>query len=168
MIVGGAVIVAAIVDIRLHRIPNWLTGPLLLTAIVLQGVWSPEAWWKGVGAALFAAGLAFVLHFVLWWVKLEGAGDAKLMMGISALMGWPLMLEMSAWRYVLLIPYAIATITVLGRWPNFRLALRWTFQKFLGQDPGEKPEATYMPFGPLIALSLPLAMATPWLDYFAP
>ncbi len=155
-----------------------MTGPLLLVAIVLNGVWATEAsWvtgaaateagWRGVAFAMFCAVVAFALHFAFYLMKLEGAGDAKLMMGISAMLGLRLMLEMTAWRYLLLFPYAIITITVRGRWGNFAAALRWTIGGFLGRDMGERPEPTYMPFGPLIALSYPLALATPWLDYFA-
>lgn len=169
-IVGVALVIAAVFDAWKNRIPNWMTGPLLLVAIVLNGLWATEAGWKGVAYALFSAIVAFALHFVLYLMKLEGAGDAKLMMGIAAMFGIPLMLEMTAWRYVMLFPYAIITITVRGRWSNFAAALRWTIGKFLGRSDevlGERPEATYMPFGPLIALSYPIALATPWLDYFA-
>jgi Flp pilus assembly protein protease CpaA len=166
-IVGFALIIAAVFDAWKNRIPNWMTGPLLLVAIVLSTMWSPDAAWRGFAISLFAATVAFALHFVLYLMKLEGAGDAKLMMGISAMLGLEMMLEMTAWRYVLLFPYAIITITVRRRWGNFAAALRWTIGGFLGRDMGERPEPTYMPFGPLIALSFPIALATTWLDYFA-
>lgn len=155
--------VAAGTDIASKRIPNWLTFGLLAVGLVWQTVAG-----QGLVYALYGAGAAFALHFVLWQIKLEGAGDAKLMMAVGAFCGWQTMLEATWWRYVLLVPYALVTITVLGRWQNFKAAVMWTYMKATGMDVGERPEPKYMPFGPLIALAVPAALYTDWLDFFAP
>lgn len=118
----------------------------------------------GLVAGLLGAGVAFALHFVMWQMKLEGAGDAKLMMGVGAILGWAPMLEATVWRYVLLLPYAVTALTVMRRWPNFIAAVMWVRSKSLGADPGPRPPATEMPFGPLIAVAVPLAIFTSWLD----
>lgn len=161
---------ASVTDVSTKKIPNWLTFPLVLLGVVVQGFLpnTGDVWYMAVGAGLIGAMLAFVLHFVLWQLKLEGAGDAKLMMGVGSLVGWQNMLEMTAWRYVLLVPYALVAITALGRWGHFREALRWTLGKFMGRDVGERPEAKHLPFAPVILLSLPLAWLTTVLDFFAP
>lgn len=158
-ILGIALIIATATDIQSKRVPNLLTGPLILVGIAAQ-------WYFGDGVpyALYSVVLTFVLHFLLYVIKLEGAGDAKLMMGVAALIGWEEMLEASIWRYVILLPYGVVVLTVQKRWDNFKAAALWTFQKFQGLDVGERPEPTYMPFAPLIMIGTIAALSTDWLD----
>jgi Flp pilus assembly protein protease CpaA len=160
VILYGALLIAAVWDARTKRIPNWLTFTLMLAALIYQALAG-----EGMLFALEGLGAAFVLHFALWQMKLEGAGDAKLMMGVGAFVGWATMLEATAWRYVLLVPYAIVAITAMGRWQNFLAAVLWSAEKARGMPVGERPEPAYMPFGPLIAVAVPLAMRTAWLDF---
>lgn len=152
---------AAGLDLRTSRIPNALTFSLLALGLAVSVTIG-----AGLGVALTGVGVAFVLHFVLWQLGLEGAGDAKLMMAVGAFLGYAPMLEATLWRYLLLIPYAVVVITVKGRWGNFRAALQWTLLKAQGSEVGERPEATEVPFGPLIAVAVPLAVYTDVLDFF--
>ena len=77
--------IAAITDLRSHRIPNWLVSAGLLAALLVQilghgfgaGSW---AWLTGA-----AAGLAPFL--VLYLIGALGAGDAKLMASIGGFVG---------------------------------------------------------------------------------
>ncbi len=151
--------VSAIMDAFTSRIPNAITFSLLLVGFIGQTMYGEGAWFATMGA-----GLAFLIHFGLWQLKLEGAGDAKLMIAVGAIVGWETMLEATIWRYIFLFPYAALTLTVKGKWPNFFAALRWTADKMRGHDVGERPEPTYMPFGPLIAVAVPMAVYTGWLD----
>lgn len=134
---------------------------MLAIGLVYQSIWG-----AGLLFGLGGVGLAFVLHYALWSLKMEGAGDAKMMMAVGAFVGWNAMVEATVWRYMLLIPYALVILTVLGRWGNFRDAVRWTLFKAQGVTVGERPEATYMPFGPLLAISVPAALYTDVLDFF--
>ena len=77
-------LVAAGTDIRSRRIPNWLTGPLLLGGLVWSGF---QAGWFGLadaGAACLLLMLPFVLLFLLAG---GGAGDAKLMGALGTWLG---------------------------------------------------------------------------------
>jgi len=80
----GIVAVAAIIDLRTHRIPNWLTFPALALGLVWNLVVSGPA---GLGAALLGvlvgAGL-FLIPYVLGGM---GPGDVKLMGVVGAFMG---------------------------------------------------------------------------------
>jgi Flp pilus assembly protein protease CpaA len=133
---------------------------------MLLGLAAQAAVGDGIMVGLTGLGAAFAVHFLLWKLKIEGAGDAKLMMGVGAFLGWETMLEATIWRYVLQIPYAAVVLTVKRRWGNFRAALQWTMLKAQGVDAGERPEPTIMPFGPLLAAAVPIAMYTNSLDFF--
>lgn len=131
---------------------------------MLIGIVAQWYFGAGVAYAFYSVVFTFALHFLLYVIKLEGAGDAKLMMGVAALIGWEEMVEATIWRYIILLPYGIVVLTVKGRWDNFKAALLWTFQKFQGLDVGERPEPTYMPFAPLIMIGTIAALSTDWLD----
>jgi prepilin peptidase CpaA len=84
---GAAVVCAAIAsvhDVREHRIPNLLTGPCILIAIVLHffsGGWSGAL--NSALAGLLAGGL-LILFFLAGGM---GAGDIKLMAAIGCFIG---------------------------------------------------------------------------------
>jgi prepilin peptidase CpaA len=87
LFMAGALVIAGIggaMDVATHRIPNRLTYPVMLVAIVgrsaLQG-------WHGLGNALVGGligGGAFLVFFLL---HAMGAGDVKLIAAIGCLVG---------------------------------------------------------------------------------
>ncbi len=80
----GIVAVAAIFDLRTHRIPNWLTFPSLLLGLILQFVFSGRAGLvAGALGVLVGAGI-FLLPFLLGGM---GPGDVKLMGVVGAFLG---------------------------------------------------------------------------------
>lgn len=154
-------LVAVVTDIREHRIPNLLTGPLMLVGLLGNAVLADGI---GLWAAFVGWGIAFVLHFLLTVMGLEGAGDGKLMMAVGAFVGWQTMIEATVWRYLLLLPYALAVVVIMRRWHHFLAAVMWSYRKLTGQEVGERPEATEMPFAPIIAIAVPLAMRSTWIE----
>ena len=83
-IVLGASLAAAITDARSRRIPNWLTGPLLLGGLIHAGVVGGVAGLLDSSVACFVLALPYVLLFALAG---GGAGDAKLMGAIGSWLG---------------------------------------------------------------------------------
>lgn len=74
---------AAMKDINSHTIPNWLN-------LAIAGLFLPAAAVSGIpleiiGGHLLAAGLAFVVAFGLFSLRVFGGGDAKM---IPAVMLW--------------------------------------------------------------------------------
>jgi Flp pilus assembly protein protease CpaA len=94
VVVIVAAAIAVRVDLRSRRIPNWLTGPVLLigllwgAACALGAVTSPTvAATRGIGDSLLGALVASLPFLILWLGMGAGAGDAKLMMAIGAWLG---------------------------------------------------------------------------------
>src|SRR5437667_5958119 len=78
---------AGVTDARWRRIPNWLTYPAVVIAIVLHSI---AEGWHGARLSLLgtALGLGLLLPFVL--VRSLGGGDWKLMGGLGAFFGYNL------------------------------------------------------------------------------
>jgi prepilin peptidase CpaA len=84
---------AMLIDIRRHRIPNWLTLPAWVIGIGLHAIlggW--DGFLEGGAGWLLMFGLMFPF-FILGWM---GAGDVKLMAGVGAIVGWGLALQVAA------------------------------------------------------------------------
>ena len=64
----------SLVDFRIHRVPNWITYPLMLA---------------GVARAIALVNATFLVYwfvlFTLWQIRFMGGGDAKLLMGFFGL-----------------------------------------------------------------------------------
>ena len=80
----AAATLAASVDIRYRRIPNWLTASLVVTGLLLN-VW--QFGLGGGGLALAGAGLGLAVLLPFYAVRAIGAGDVKLLAGLGALLG---------------------------------------------------------------------------------
>jgi prepilin peptidase CpaA len=80
--------IAAWVDWRTRRIPNWLTVPALVLGI---GANALAAGWPGAKASLEGAGLALIILLPFVLKRGLGAGDWKLMAAVGAFLG-PLLL----------------------------------------------------------------------------
>lgn len=150
--------VAAVTDARTGRIPNALTFPMMVLGIVIHATLGPDRW-----LGLLGCGAALAVHYPLWTVGVEKAGDAKLMMGLGACLGWREMVEASFWLAILYLPIGLLMLAVQGKLSNLVATARWTLRKAQGQDAGEKPEATWLRTGPIIAVGGVLAWLTSWL-----
>lgn len=81
-------VLAAVLDCRTFKIPNWLTGGGLLLGLagsalfpVQMGIW--------LSGSLAGAGVGLLLMLPLYALKSTGAGDVKLMAMAGAFLGLP-------------------------------------------------------------------------------
>jgi prepilin peptidase CpaA len=84
ILLGILVAVAAVIDMRFRRIPNWL---------VLAGVVAGLAWnlysggLSGLGRAAAGLGVGFILYFPLFLLRALRGGDVKLLAAAGAIAG---------------------------------------------------------------------------------
>lgn len=88
-IVFGVVLLAAVVDVWKYKVHNALTFPLMLTGIAYHGF---EGGGEGVSLSLLGMLCGFLLVLVPFLLGGLGAGDVKLMAGVGAWVGFPLIL----------------------------------------------------------------------------
>jgi len=82
-------LIAALMDWRSHRIPNWLTVPALLLGVAVH---TQLSGWHGTRFAFEGASLALLLLLAPVLTRVLGAGDWKLMGAVGAFLGPVLML----------------------------------------------------------------------------
>ena len=77
---------AAVFDVFYRRIPNWLTVSGVVLGIAMNTlIGAPDA---GLAFSLVGFAVAFGIYLTLFALRAMGAGDAKLMAAIGALVGW--------------------------------------------------------------------------------
>jgi prepilin peptidase CpaA len=107
-------------DVRLLRIPNWLTGGGLAAALALAGATRGAI---GVAYALAGAGAALAALFGPFVLRWLGAGDVKAVMVLGALWGHELVLPTLFWMIVSGGVLAIALLVARGEIGD--LCTRW-------------------------------------------
>ena len=107
---GISVLVASVTDWRWRRIPNALTLPAIVIAIVL---WWPDAGWRGVGLAFLCALVTLIAAMLFQIGGVVGGGDVKLLAAVAAFSGWILFREILVWTA--LFGGAVALIILIYR-----------------------------------------------------
>jgi prepilin peptidase CpaA len=78
---------AAAVDLRIRRIPNWLTVAMMLSGFAQSLTWAHTVT-PGQSALGFLTGFGLTLLF--FWLGAMGGGDVKLLAAVGAWLGpWP-------------------------------------------------------------------------------
>lgn len=149
---------ATVTDATTGRIPNWLTGSMMMVGIGTHVALGPDPWFGVVGAAG-----AFAVHFLLWAIGVIKAGDAKLMMGLGACVGAFEMLEATLWWLILFLPLGLVILAVRGKLGNLWATMRYLVDRARGA-PTDKPPESITIVGPLLALCGFLATTTDWLE----
>ena len=114
-----ALIVAATIDMRTYRIPNLLTYPTMLTALVYHTITN------GLNGLIFSSlGLivGMGLFSIPFFMGVMGAGDAKLMGAVGAVLGCRGVLNASLFTAV--AGGVFALILLFSHYRDFRFVTR--------------------------------------------
>lgn len=76
--------IASYYDLRYHIIPNLLTYPAMLMALIYYGVTNGMEGFVFSGEGLLVGLVALMLPYLIGWM---GAGDAKLMAAVGSILG---------------------------------------------------------------------------------
>ena len=102
LIVAMFTAVAAVSDLRTRQLPNWLTVPSFVAAVVAHSVVDGL---HGLSFALAGFGTGFGILLVLWLIGGGGGGDVKLMGALGAWLGT---------RLIVTVFLASTVLTVIG------------------------------------------------------
>ncbi len=112
-LVSAILILAAWIDGKELRVPNWITFPMVLSGLIYSTCVGGLGGF-GAGLAGMAMGLACLLP--LYVVGGMGAGDVKLMAGIGAWLGWRITVEAFIVSALVGAVIAIVMVLIRGTW----------------------------------------------------
>jgi prepilin peptidase CpaA len=153
----AAVVVAAAIDWRTRKIPNLLTFPVALAAILANAAFGG---WMGGAAALVGLVFGLCIFLLLMLVGAMGPGDVKLMAALGALLGVVNVFWIGL--FTCLVGGLLAILYSVGKGSLPRLLRRtWEMLKFMlfthrlpkAEELGATRE-DYMPYALAIALGV--------------
>ncbi len=145
---------AAGTDIRMHRVPNWITVPASVLGLAYHAF---TAGWLGVGMSLagFALGLALLL--VPWLFGGAGSGNVKLLAALGAWLGPKWLLAAFAVSMVLASTMALSLLLYTA----LRQGLWKASKRFTGAlRSGAAGSEAKKPRRRLLPLAVPVALGT--------
>jgi len=152
---------AARTDVLTRKIPNTLTFPALLLALVTHLVLGGRDGFLSALAGMTVAGVALIPGWLMRWM---GAGDVKLMAAVGAWLGFPQALI--ALLASLVAGGAIAAVVALRRkvfWTavqNATLTGVWTLSRSPGAAPAPLTTGIRFPFALAVLVGCTTAL---WL-----
>ena len=143
--------VAAVVDVRSRRIPNWLCGTTLVAGVLIH-VW--QSGLAGVVVSLAGAALGLVILLPLYVVRVMGAGDIKLLASLGALVGPQGLVSVAVYAA---IAGGIMSICLLGRGGRLPVLLNdvLVFRRLPTPSGATAPYAVAIASGVYLSLLLP-------------
>lgn len=150
-IATAAATLAAAVDVRSRRIPNWLTAGLFVSGVGL-GLWHSG----GAGVFLALAGTVLGLAMLLPFYTLGaiGAGDVKLLAGLGAVMGPQVLVTIAIYAA---LAGGLISIFILAKTGRLLVALH---EIFVEHRPPSASGAK-APYGVAIASGMYLTLVLP-------
>ena len=164
-LVTVVLIVAAIIDGAILKVPNWLTFPFIVSG---WGYGLASAGFTGLGYSLLGTFVGMMLLLVLRNMGGMGAGDVKLLAGVGAWLGTVTTLYAFAATAIVGAVMAIAMVACSGNWfKHYAMMLQIIQEWTTIRQPGKlaeiarerKPRMMLLPYG------IPMAIGS--IMYFA-
>ena len=107
------VVAAAVCDVAVRRIPNWLTAAGMVLGLAMNAFL--RAGWPGVRFSLAGLFAASAVYLALYSLRAMGGGDVKLMAAVGSLTGWENWIAIFLLTAVLGGIAALILVTLRGR-----------------------------------------------------
>ena len=157
-------IVAAYIDGKQLRVPNWLTFPMVFSGLIYS---SWVGGWPGLSEGLVGMLVGLATLLPLYAVGGMGAGDVKLMGGVGAWIYWTNTYYCIIGFAVIGALMAVAMVVLRGKWKHHYTQF-WQLLREIRtvKDPEKLSElaAQRKPTMMLLPYGIPIAIAT--IGYF--
>ncbi len=152
--VGIYTAVAAVFDLRLHRIPNYITVPAALLGLAYHGL-MPGGF--GLLSSLAGFAIGFGLLLLPWLLGGGGMGDVKLLAALGAWLG-PLLILVA---FAISIGMACCVAMVLLTYRSCKHGMGKTKQQLLGSvDPAQRKLGRTVAKRRVLPFAVPVALST--------
>ncbi|MGV3605682.1 MAG: A24 family peptidase [Planctomycetaceae bacterium] len=135
LLVGLYALLAAFLDFKTHKIPNWLTVP---TAVLGLAYHAAAPGGMGIGHALIGFVVGFVVLLLPWILGGGGMGDVKLLAALGTWIGWQWVLVTVGLGSVLGAMIAVVVMATAGMQTGMLSAQRQYLG--VGGNPADIPE----------------------------
>jgi prepilin peptidase CpaA len=156
------VLVAAIIDVLTHKIPNWVTFPSAMLGMLINCY---LAGLQGLVFSILGLATGFLLLFVVYLLGGMGAGDVKLLCAVGALLGPKLVFCTFIWMALAGGTLALALIIYKKAFSQTLSNLKTLLLGWILRAPNEDANLTIrnqslikLPYGVAIALGAILAV----------
>jgi prepilin peptidase CpaA len=163
-VVIAAVVIAAVTDLRSFTIHNALTLPLLATGLIYHGL---QGDWAAFSSSLQGAMFGFGILLPFFLAGGIGAGDVKLMAGVGAWLGWPVILVVFTIAALAGAAYGLVLVVACGRLREgcVNLQILWHRIAAVGRHIGAEDKIEtevqrddrrrrLVPFGPMVLVAV--------------
>lgn len=165
VMVSVVLVVAAVIDGRQLKVPNWLTFPMILSGWLASGI---IYGWGGLGASLWGTAIGLGLLLPAYAIGGMGAGDVKLLAGVGAWVG----ASQTFWAFIVSAIIgaiiAVVMVAVSRKWQHHQKQFFGILSEILViRSPSKLSEiaAERKPTMMLLPYGIPIAIGT--IGYFA-
>ncbi|MBL1378448.1 prepilin peptidase [Zobellella iuensis] len=153
------------IDLRVNRIPNWLTLGFIPLSLFYHFLWG-----EGLPFSLTGIVYAFIVLFPLFFFRFLAGGDVKLGLGVAAFTGWQVFLESLLYGLIIGLPLVLLLAWRRVGWQGFkttfsRYGIILGTRRYLAPVEGEMA-GLKVPYGPALALGAALAVGLNHFNIF--
>lgn len=125
ILAGIYLVVASISDLKKREVANWLNFSLVIFALAYRFFYSVLSDnWNFFVMGLFGFAVFFILSYVFYYGRIFAGGDAKLMMGLGAIIPFSSAFLDNIFLFFIFIFFVMASGSIWGLCYSFFLAVR--------------------------------------------
>ena len=80
-------LVASYTDIKTREVPDWVSYSLIFSALGIRTIFSVNSGWNILLGGVLGFAVCFAIAYLFYYTSQWGGGDAKLLMGMGAMIG---------------------------------------------------------------------------------